>query len=93
MPKIIINDIQIYYKFHGAMNAPVLVLNNGLIMNADTSWVFQIPTLSKKYRLLLYDCRGQGQSDHPLEPYSMDLHADDLSALMESLNIQEKQEV
>jgi 3-oxoadipate enol-lactonase len=58
-------------------------------MNAATSWVFQTAELSKHFRLLLYDCRGQGQSDHPPEAYSMDIHADDLNGLLDFLNIPE----
>lgn len=87
MPFIEVNQIQLYYELHGPNDAPVLVLNNGLIMNAATSWVFQTKALSEKYRLLLYDCRGQGQSDHPDEPYTMELHADDLADLLEELSI------
>lgn len=87
MPQIKINNLNLYYELHGPENAPVLVLNNGLIMNAATSWVFQTKTLSQDYRVLQYDCRGQGQSDHPKEPYSMELHADDLANLMDALEI------
>lgn len=87
MPKVKANDINIYYELHGPEDAPVLVLNNGLIMNAATSWVFQTKTFSKSYRVLHYDCRGQGQSDHPASPYSMELHADDLAALLDALEI------
>jgi 3-oxoadipate enol-lactonase len=35
--------------------------------------------------LLQYDCRGQGQSDHPDAPYMMELHTDDLAALLSAL--------
>jgi len=87
MPTININNINIYYEFHGPEDAPVLVLNNGIIMNAATSWVYQTKALSKHYRLLQYDCRGQGQSDHQESRYSMDGHADDLSALLDALHI------
>ena len=87
MPTIQVNGVNLYYELHGPENAPVLVLNNGIIMNAATSWVYQTKTLSKQYRLLQYDCRGQGQSDHPENPYSMEEHADDLSALMDALKI------
>jgi 3-oxoadipate enol-lactonase len=66
----------------------VLVLNNGILMNAATSWAFQTRALSGQYRLLQYDCRGQGQSDHPEEPYSMALHADDLAALLTGLGVE-----
>lgn len=87
MPKTNVNDVNLYYELHGPENAPVLVLNNGLIMNAATSWVFQTKALAKHYRVLQYDCRGQGQSDHPTDPYSMDIHADDLSALLDALGV------
>lgn len=87
MPKIKLGDINIFYQFHGPQDSPVLVLNNGVIMNAQTSWGFQTPALSRHYRLLQYDCRGQGQSDHPEEPYTMALHADDLAFLLSELDI------
>ncbi len=87
MPHITVNDIPLYYEFHGPETAPVLVLNNGIIMNAASSWVFQTRALSAHYRLLQYDCRGQGQSGHPEGPYSMTLHADDLAALLDALDV------
>jgi 3-oxoadipate enol-lactonase len=87
MPHIRVNAVNLYYEFHGSESAPVLVLNNGIIMNAASSWIFQNKTLSEHYRLLQYDCRGQGQSDHPESPYSMETHADDLAALLEALEI------
>lgn len=88
MAKIRVNDINLYYELHGPEDSPFLVLNNGVIMNAATSWAFQTRTLSKHYQLLQYDCRGQGQSDHPKGPYSMELHADDLAGLLEALGIE-----
>jgi 3-oxoadipate enol-lactonase len=88
MSIINLNGINLYFELHGPENAPVLVLNNGLIMNAATSWVFQTSSLASHYRLLQYDCRGQGQSDHPKDPYSMEQHADDLAALLEALEVE-----
>src|SRR5512136_3074629 len=86
MPKIKANGIELYYELHGPETAPVLALSNGILMST-ASWAFQTPIFSKHYRLLLYDCRGQGQSDHPAGPYSMELHADDLAALLDALGI------
>src|SRR5512138_3735024 len=86
MPKIQANGIEFYYEWHGPENADVLVLSNGILMST-TSWAFQVPALSKAYRLLLYDCRGQGQSEHPAGPYSMEQHADDLVALLDGLGV------
>jgi 3-oxoadipate enol-lactonase len=87
MPKTRVNGIELYYELHGPENAPVVVLSNGVLMST-ASWVFQTPVLSQHYRVLLYDCRGQWQSDHPTEAYTMELHADDLAALLDALGIQ-----
>ena len=85
MPVARVNEVNLYYELHGDQSAPLLVLNNGLIMNAATSWVFQTKTFAQRYRLLQYDCRGQGQSEHPVEPYTMEGHADDLVGLLGEL--------
>jgi len=87
MPKIAVNDIQIYYELHGPPEAEVVVLSNGVLMST-ASWAFQIEVLSQQFRLLLYDCRGMWQSDHPPGPYSMAMHADDLAGLLDSLGIE-----
>jgi len=89
MAKIHVNDVDLYFELHGLEGAPVLVLNNGVIMNAATSWVYQTSVLAKYYRLLQYDCRGQGQSDHPEGSYTMEIHADDLAGLLDALNIKQ----
>jgi 3-oxoadipate enol-lactonase len=90
MPTIEANGIQIYYEQHGWENegAQVLVLSNGVLMST-ASWVYQTPVFSKHYRLLLYDCRGMWQSEHPPGPYSMEMHADDLAALLDGLGVEQ----
>lgn len=87
MPVLAANDTELFYELHGPEGAPVLVLNNGILMNAAASWHFQTAALARHYRVLQYDCRGQGQSEHPLGQYTMALHADDLAALLEALAI------
>jgi len=86
MPKITANGIQIYYELHGPEEAQVLVLSNGVLMST-ASWALQVLALARHLRVLLYDCRGMWQSDHPAGPYSMEQHADDLAALLEALGI------
>jgi 3-oxoadipate enol-lactonase len=86
MPVVEANDIEIYYELHGPDRADVLVLSNGILMGT-ASWAYQTPVLSRHCRLLLYDCRGMWCSDHPAGPYSMELHADDLAALLDALEI------
>ncbi|OQA16714.1 MAG: 3-oxoadipate enol-lactonase 2 [Chloroflexi bacterium ADurb.Bin360] len=87
MPTLEINGTEIFYELHGPEDAPVVALINGVLMSTP-SWGYQTPALASRYRVLLHDCRGQGQSAHPTGPYSMRQHADDLVALMEALGIQ-----
>ena len=87
VPFAICRDVRLYYEIHGPEGAPVLVLNNGILMNAAASWAPQTAAFARAYRVLQYDCRGQGQSDHPEGVYTMDGHADDLAALLDTLGI------
>jgi len=86
MPTVNANGIEIYYELHGPDGADVLVLSNGILMGT-ASWGYQTPVLSRHCRLLLYDCRGMWRSEHPAGPYSMELHADDLAAVLDALEI------
>jgi 3-oxoadipate enol-lactonase len=86
MPKIGVNGIELYYELSGPEDAPVLVLSNGVMMST-ASWAFQNKALNRHLRVLLYDCRGMWQSDHPEGSYSMEQHADDLAGLLEALEI------
>lgn len=87
MPKIEANGTQLYYELHGPPDADLLVLSNGVLMST-ASWAYQASVLSQHHQLLLYDCRGMWQSEHPPGPYTMELHADDLAALLDGLGIE-----
>lgn len=87
MPIASINGISIYYELHGPAEGDVIVLSNGILMGT-ASWAPQKAALSRVYRLLLYDCRGMWQSEHPAGPYSMEQHAEDLKGLLDALGIQ-----
>ncbi len=84
MPTIEVNGINIYYEIHG--EGEPLIFANGIFANT-VSWFNQIPEFSKKYKVILYDMRGQGQSDKPSGDYTFDLHAADQKALLEVLDI------
>jgi len=87
MPTIPVNGTELYYELHGPEDAEVLVLSNGVLMST-ASWGLQTPVLAKHYRVVLYDCRGMWKSAHPKGPYTMELHADDLAALLDALHIE-----
>ncbi|MEM3596756.1 MAG: alpha/beta hydrolase [Candidatus Bathyarchaeia archaeon] len=85
MPYAKINDIQMYYELHGA--GETIVFLNGILANTS-SWMNQVPYFAKQFQTLLLDFRGQGKSEKPLMKYPMELHVEDLRALMQKLKIQ-----
>jgi non-heme chloroperoxidase len=78
---------QIYYKDWGA--GPPVVFSHGWPLNAD-SWAAQMVfPASKGYRCIAHDRRGHGRSSQPWNGNEMDTYADDLSELIEKLDLKD----
>jgi 3-oxoadipate enol-lactonase len=80
-----VNGLELFYQLDGPANRPVLVLANGIFQRVE-AWEPLMPYL-EPFRVLRYDMRGQGRSDVPEGAYTPGLHADDLEALLQALNI------
>jgi 3-oxoadipate enol-lactonase len=61
---------------------PRLVLIHSLGMDRHF-WERVTPKLAGKPDVLVYDCRGHGESDKPLGPYRVEQFADDLATLLD----------
>jgi aminoacrylate hydrolase len=85
MPRIVTNGIQTHYQVTG--QGPALVLVSGL-GGAGAYWAPQREAFAAHFSVITYDQRGAGQSDQPDEPYSIELLADDLQALIAGLNLE-----
>ncbi len=77
-----VNGIDLYYEVHGS-GEPLLMIE-GLGYSA-WMWYKQIPALSQKYRVILFDNRGAGNTDKPDSEYSIEIMADDASGLLRTL--------
>jgi 3-oxoadipate enol-lactonase len=84
MAKIRANGIEVHYEVRGA--GPWLVLSHSLACDL-TMWDEQVGALSRNFRVLRYDTRGHGRSDASPAPYTLELLADDLKALLDGLQI------
>lgn len=78
---------RIYYKEGGI--GPTVILSHGWPLNAD-SWDIQMQYLAYKgYRVIAYDRRGHGRSGDSWSDNNMDTFADDLAALIDTLDLHE----
>ncbi len=84
MPKILLNDTELYYESYG--QGEPLVLIGGF--SADhLVWVTVSEKLAEKYRVIVFDNRGSGQSSITNGPYSIAQFAKDVVDLCHALDI------
>lgn len=80
-----LKDATLYYETYGS-GEPLLLLHG----NSQSIYAFskQIPELSKKYKVIAVDTRGQGKStDESTGPLTYDQFADDIRLMLDSLHI------
>ncbi len=80
-----VNGVELYYEIEG--EGPWMTLSHSLACDSSM-WEPQVKPLSAHYKVLRFDTRGHGRSGAPQGPYSLDLLAQDLHALLDTLGIQ-----
>jgi len=79
---------RIYYETQGIEpGRPVVVFLNGT-MQSTVNWKPHVAALKDRFRVLMYDARGQGQSDLGRQQLSLEGHTADLGALLDHLEVQ-----
>lgn len=77
---------RIWYATYGS-GSPVILLHGGL--GHSGNWGHQIPALiASGYRVIVIDSRGHGRSTRDERPYSYELMAADVTAVMDALQIE-----
>ena len=77
---------RIWYATYGS-GAPVILLHGGL--GHGGNWGYQVPMLvGLGYRAVLIDSRGHGRSTRDLRPYTYELMASDVLAVMDALHLE-----
>jgi pimeloyl-ACP methyl ester carboxylesterase len=83
-----LDDVDLYYQIKG--KGTPLIMITGYSGNSD-GWDNLIPrsdTLSKHYKVIIFDNRGTGRSSRPDGPYSISIMADDVAKLLDHLSIE-----
>ena len=82
-----LNGIEINYEISGKEGAPWLVLSHSLACSVRM-WDPTIEAFKDRFRILNYDMRGHGATSAPKMPYTLDMLADDVLALVKELKIE-----
>ncbi len=76
---------QIWYATYGH-GSPVILLHGGL--GHSGNWGYQVPALiASGYRTILIDSRGHGRSTRDARPFTYELLASDVLAVMDTLEL------
>jgi pimeloyl-ACP methyl ester carboxylesterase len=84
MPKVRAGNITMNYDQQGSGEPLVLIP----YLAADYAcYAFQVADYAKHFTCISVDLRGTGESDKPETPYSTEMFADDVAALMQAIGI------
>lgn len=82
----LVNDVHLHADDTGGAGRPVVLIHGWPL--SGKSWKHQLPALQAAgYRVITYDRRGFGESDKPALGYGYDTFAEDLQAVIESLDL------
>jgi len=89
VPIIDRDGVEIYYEAHGPAGAPPVLLSHGYGATCRM-WDGQVAAFADRYRLIVWDMRGHGQSGDPVDPalYSHGLTVGDMAALLDACQIE-----
>src|SRR5450432_3355241 len=83
MAKLNRNGVAIHYEVHG--NGPPILLSHGYSATCRM-WDGQIAAFKDRYKIIVWDMRGHGESDYPADPaaYSEALTVADMAAILDA---------
>ena len=89
MPIIDRDGVPIHYEMHGPADRPPILLSHGYGATCRM-WDGQVAAFADRWRLVLWDMRGHGQSGDPADParYSHALTVGDMAAVLDACGIE-----
>jgi pimeloyl-ACP methyl ester carboxylesterase/predicted glycosyltransferase len=79
------DGIKVFYEVFGSGDTTLLLMPTWSIIHSR-HWKMQVPYLSRHYRVVTFDGRGNGRSDHPAgsAPYAENEYANDALAVLDA---------
>ena len=88
MAYLSVGDCRLFYLLDGPEDRPVVMFSNSIGSDLGM-WDTQVPSVSKRFRVLRYDSRGHGRSDAPQGPYTIDRLGLDAATLIDGLGLRQ----
>lgn len=76
------NGVKLAYYVYGEGEPTIFLL---AWTSTAELWIPQVTYFSQKHKVVTVDMRGTGESDKPLEQYTLDMYVDDLKAVIDDL--------
>jgi pimeloyl-ACP methyl ester carboxylesterase len=85
---VVRDGVSIGYEVYGTGDPTVLLMPTWTIIHSRF-WKFQVPYLSRHYRVITYDGPGNGRSDRSTDPdrYTADAYAADAVAVLDECSV------
>ena len=87
MPILKRDDCEIYYDVAGEGRPFVFISETG--SDGEVWKMYPVPEFSKDHMCITHDYRGTGRSGKPSIPYTTDMFADDIAAIMDHLGAED----
>jgi pimeloyl-ACP methyl ester carboxylesterase len=84
--KVRANGQELYFEIHG--DGPALVLIMGIGYDSSLWKLHQVPALSERFQVVVFDNRDVGRSSQATQSYTIADMADDVAGLLDALGIQ-----
>ena len=87
MAYVMRDDVRLYYEDHGSGPAVLLTHVYGA---TSQMWQDQVAEFKDRYRIIVWDLRGHGESDYPDDPdlYSKQHTVADIGALLDACSLE-----
>lgn len=80
-----VNGVKLYYEIYGEGEPLLMIHGNG---GSFACFENQVPEFSKRFKVILVDCRGRGNSTYKKGvELTFDLQVEDISLFLEKINI------
>ncbi len=86
MPHAQVDTIRLYYELTGPEDGPVILQFGGGLFGRHNFGLVN-DGFRERFRLLSFDARGYGASDHPREQYTIEGWADDGAGLLDEVGL------